>query len=54
MARRGDYRHREPKKPKKGTKKPRGVSSVLPTPAAEVIKKERKPRHTEVEGPEEE
>ena len=55
MARRGDYRHREPKRPKKGVKKPKSVSSILPMPTAvEVIKKERKPKHTEAEGPEEE
>jgi hypothetical protein len=49
MARRGNYIHREPKKPKRGAKKPKSVSSVLAPPAAvEVVKKARKPKHTEV------
>ena len=44
-----DYRHREPKKPKKDTKKP-PVSAVLPaTPQVEVIRKPRKGKGTEEE-----
>jgi len=44
-----DYRHREPKKPKKGAKKP-SVSELLPTPASvEVIKKGRKEKGIEEE-----
>jgi hypothetical protein len=44
-----DYRHREPKKPKKGAKRP-SVSDVLPTPATvEVIKKGKKEKSTEEE-----
>ena len=54
MAAKRDYPHREPKKPKKGAGKAKGVSSILSTPvAAEVIKKERKRRKTEVEEEEE-
>jgi hypothetical protein len=37
-----DYRHREAKKPKRGTKKP-SVADVIPTPTTvEVIKKGKK------------
>lgn len=45
---RGDYRHREPKKPKKTAKKP-AVATILPTPSTvEVVGKKRKP-HEETE-----
>jgi hypothetical protein len=55
MARRGNYSHREPKKPRAGAKKPKSVASVLLTPAAvEVIKKVRKHKPTETEEQEEE
>jgi hypothetical protein len=55
MARKGDYFHRESKKPKSGAKKSKGVTGVLPTPAAvEVIKKTRKHKPTETEKPGEE
>jgi len=54
MARRGDYTSRESKKPKKGAKKPKNISSILATPVtAEVIKK-RKPKSTEIEEQEQE
>jgi hypothetical protein len=47
MPRRGDYRHREPKKPKKGDKKLPQVN-ILRTPSdVEIIKKERKKRQGE-------
>ncbi|MBT9149183.1 MAG: hypothetical protein AAGB97_06020 [Dehalococcoidia bacterium] len=55
MARRGNYSHRESKKPKSGAKKPKGVTSVLPIPVAvEVIKKARKHKPAETETQEEE
>lgn len=55
MARRGNYSHRESKKPRSGAKKPKSVTSVLPTPAAvEVIKKASKHKPTEAEKQEEE
>ena len=42
-----DYRHREPKKPKKNAKRPSG-SDLLPAPAGvEVIKKGKKEKVTE-------
>jgi len=41
---RGDYRHREPKKPKKDAKKPT-IEAFLPTPVTvEVVKKGKKQR----------
>jgi hypothetical protein len=41
---RGDYRHRESKKPKKDAKKPT-IESVLPTPVTvEVVKKGKRQR----------
>ncbi len=43
MSRRGDYRHREAKKPKKGAQKPKPISELMPQPETEVIKKKRKP-----------
>lgn len=44
-----DYRHREPKKPRKGAKKPH-VEAVLPTPVTvEVIKKRKKEKGAEEE-----
>ena len=50
MARKGDYYHREPKKPKKGAKKPKGVSNIFPPPmAVEVIRKGKKPKGAEAE-----
>ncbi len=55
MARRGNYSHRESKKPKPGAKKPKSIASVLPIPAeVEVIKKVRKHKPTETEEREEE
>jgi len=55
MARRGNYSHRETKKNKTGTKKPKSVTSVLPIPVAvEVIKKARRDKPTEIERKEEE
>jgi len=54
MARRGDFTHREPKKPKKGAKKPKSISSVLTAPVAVEVIKKRKPKSTEIEGQEEE
>lgn len=46
---RRDYRHRESKKPKKGTKKI-SIASILQTPpTVEVIKKKRKERKVEEE-----
>jgi hypothetical protein len=38
-----DYRHREPKKPKKGAEKPKPISEFIPQAETEVIKKKRKP-----------
>ncbi len=44
-----DYRHREPKKPKKDAKKI-PTATILPTPmTVEVIKKKRKERKEEEE-----
>ena len=44
---RRDYRHREPKKPKKGDKK-LSADAILTTPTTvEVIKKGKKERETE-------
>jgi len=44
-----DYRHREPKKPKKDAKKP-PVSVLLPAPPqVEVVRKPRKGKVTEEE-----
>jgi hypothetical protein len=46
---RRDFRHREPKKPKKGAKRP-PISELLPTPTTvEVIKKGKKEKSTEEE-----
>ena len=45
---RRDYRHREPKKPKKDTKKV--LPDILPPPmTVEVVRKERKERKVEEE-----
>ena len=38
-----DYRHREPKKAKKGEQKPKPLSEFIPHLETEVIKKKRKP-----------
>jgi len=38
-----DYRHREPKKPKKGAQKSKPISELVPQTETEVIKKKRKP-----------
>ena len=44
-ARKGDYPHREAKKPKKGAKQGKGLGSILPPPpTVEVIKKKRSPQ----------
>ncbi|MBI4216002.1 MAG: hypothetical protein HY687_01210 [Chloroflexi bacterium] len=45
-----DYRRREPKKPKKGAKKP-SLATIIPTPTpeVEVVKRPRKPKETEEE-----
>lgn len=40
---RRDYRHREPKKPKKGAQKTKPISELVPQVETEVIKKKRKP-----------
>jgi len=40
---RRDYRHREPKKPKKGIQKGKPISELVPQMETEVIKKKRKP-----------
>ncbi len=40
---RRDYRHREPKKPKKGAQKAKPISELVPQTETEVIKKKRKP-----------
>ena len=49
MPRRGDYRHREPRKPKKGAKKLPPVD-ILTTPAnVEVIRKVHRRREEEEE-----
>ena len=46
---RRDYRHREPKKPKKDAQKP-SVQSILPAPATvEEVKSRRKKRELESE-----
>ncbi len=46
---RRDYRHREPKKPRKGAKKP-SVSELLQAPATvQVVKKGKKEKGTEEE-----
>ena len=42
-----DYRHREPKKPKKGAKKPSVPELLSAPPPVEVIKKPRKGKGTE-------
>lgn len=55
MAGKGNYPRREAKKPKKDAHKPKGVSSVAPPPAVvQLIKKERVPKRTEEEQPQEE
>ena len=42
-----DYRHREPKKPKKDAKKP-DIASLLPTPVTvEVVRKGKKRKEEE-------
>lgn len=45
-ARKGDYPHREAKKPKKGAKPGKSLGSIVPTPppTVEVIKKKRNPK----------
>lgn len=43
MSRRGDYRKREVKKPKRGTEKGKPISELVPQPVTEVIKRKRKP-----------
>ncbi|MEA3442090.1 MAG: hypothetical protein U9R04_01155 [Chloroflexota bacterium] len=48
---RRDYRKREPKKSKKGAKKTKAISEILPQVEVEVVKKKRK---TSAEGVEEE
>jgi len=40
---RRDYRHREPKKAKKGEQKSKPISELAPRQEVEVIKKKRKP-----------
>jgi len=39
---RRDYRHREPKKPKKGTQKSKPIAELVSQVETEVIKKKRK------------
>ena len=46
---RRDYRHREPKKAKKGTQKSKPISELIPRTEAEVIKKKRKPAEEDEE-----
>ena len=43
MSRRGDYSHREQKKPKKGAQKAKPISELVPQTETEVIKRKRKP-----------
>ncbi len=40
---RRDYRHREPKKPKKGGQKSKPVSELVQRTETEVVKRKRKP-----------
>jgi hypothetical protein len=40
---RRDYRHREPKKPKKGAQKIKPISELVVHEEVEVIRKKRKP-----------
>ena len=44
-----DYRWREPKKAKKGDKKTKPLSELMPQPEVEVIKKEKKAGAEETE-----
>ena len=37
-----DYRHREPKKPKKGTQKSKPIAELVPQVETEVIRKKKK------------
>jgi len=37
-----DYRHREPKKPKKGAQKAKPISELVPQTETEVIKKKKR------------
>ena len=46
---RGDYRHRETKKPKKSEKRSLLVPSVIAKPPVEIIKKEKKTREKDEE-----
>jgi len=46
---RRDFRHREPKKPKKGTKKVTVTSVLPPSTTVEVVKKGKKEREVEEE-----
>jgi hypothetical protein len=46
---RRDYRHREPKKPKKGAQKNKPISGLMPHTEAELVKKKRKPAQEEEE-----
>jgi len=39
---RRDYRHREPKKPKKGTQKSKSITEFVPQVETEIIRKKRK------------
>ena len=44
-----DYRHREPKKPRKGAKKPSVAEVLLAPGTVEVIKRGKKEKSTEEE-----
>ena len=46
---RRDYRHREPKKTKKGTRKPESISILPPSTVVEVVKKGKKEKVEETE-----
>lgn len=44
-----DFRWREPKKPKKGDRKTKIVSELVPPPEVEVVRKKRKEEPSEEE-----
>jgi hypothetical protein len=46
---RRDFRWREPKKPKKGAKKTKAISELLPQVEVEVVRKKKKTSAEEVE-----
>jgi hypothetical protein len=46
---RRDYRHREPKKTKKGTRKPESISILPASTIVEVVKKGKREKAEEIE-----